>query len=55
MNSKYLKEFNTKGFTIVRNLISKSEINFIYSQLESMIDTSIKSNKVPIKKRSNLR
>ena len=52
MNSKYLKEFNTKGFTIVRNLISKSEINFIYSQLESMIDTSIKSNKVPIKKRA---
>ena len=52
MKAKYLKELNTKGFTIFRNLISKSEIKLIYSQLESMIDTSIDNNKASIKKKS---
>ena len=51
MNNKHLKEFNKKGFTIFKNLISKSEINLIYSQLEHMIDTTAKYNKASTKKK----
>ena len=54
MNSKHLKEFNNEGFTIFRNLLSKSEINLIYSQLDRMIDTIIKYHKLPIKKNITL-
>ena len=54
MNNKNLNEFNKKGFVIVKNLFSKSEIKLIYSQLEQMIDTIIDYNRLPINKKISL-
>ena len=55
MNNKKLNEFDKKGFVIVKNLFSKSEIKLIYSQLEQMIDVIIDYNGLPINKKINLR
>ena len=54
MNNKNLNEFDKKGFVIVKNLFSKSEIKLIYSQLEQMIDTIIDYNGLPINKKITL-
>ncbi len=54
MRNKISKEFDKKGFVIVKNLLSKSEIKLIYSQLNSVINTIIKSHKFNISKNKNL-
>ena len=54
MNNKNLNEFDKKGFVIVKNLFSKSEIKLIYSQLEQMIDAIIDYNRLPINKKITL-
>ncbi len=42
---KILKDFKENGYIIIRNFLSKKEISLIFSQLEDLIDISLRSMK----------
>ena len=55
MNNKNLKKFEKNGYLILKNFISKKEINKIFKELHSLIDVCLEnSNLKKFKKLRNI-
>ena len=54
INKKNIKEFDSNGFTIVRNFLKKKEINNVFSQLNYVLDIILKYNKIRYDKKISI-
>jgi len=44
-----LQEFNEKGFTVIKNFISKKQIKSIYSQIDEILSFILRKNNITFK------
>ncbi len=54
ISRKKIKEFNTKGFIVIKKFINKKQISLIYSQLNEIINHILTKNNIKFDKKLNL-
>ena len=54
INKKKIKEFNKNGFIIIKNLVKKKEIKKIFDQMDNVLNTIFKYNKIKFDKKMSI-
>jgi ectoine hydroxylase-related dioxygenase (phytanoyl-CoA dioxygenase family) len=54
LNKKRINEFNKNGFIIIKNFVKKREIKKIFDQMDSVLNTIFKFNKIKFNKKMSI-
>ena len=54
INKKRIIEFNKNGFIIIKNFVKKKEIKKIFDQMDNVLNTIFKFNKIKFNKKMSI-